>query len=422
MLANLLRMAFFQLAASPRTVALTVAGVGVGVATFIFTVALMDGLTVFFAERILRISPTLTVLPERLEVLANREALRRFHAQELVVWARPPVPDDRPTIRGALALAQQLKNLPGVGAAAAAAPTAGILAFGTVEEAATLYGIDPEEEYLVTDLHRLLTAGSWRALSSNPQGTILGYKLAERLGVQVGDRLLATGEAGGARELEVVGVMAVGIGNWDEATALVPLPVAQTLAGWAPDEVGELRLRTGLENLEEIRQKAEALTGHRVERWEETNRAALQLFRTIGLTTYLLTGFVLVVAGLGISNKLGTIILDKEPDIAILRSYGFSRASVRALFVMEGAFLGAAGALLGCLSAFGVVSYFKAFPIRFAPREGAALAYTELYLANNPKYYLFVAALALALAVLAALVTVRRAVRVMPVEVLRGRA
>lgn len=421
-LRNALRLAWRHLAASPRTAALTILGVGLGVAVFVFTVALMDGLLVYFSERILRIAPTLTVLPEKLAVLERREALQRFSPRELVVLTRPPVPDERPTIRGAQVLAERLRGVAGVQGVALAAPTAAVLAFGTVEEAATLFGIEALAEAQITELPRLVVRGNWEALATNPQGVILGYKLAERLGVEVGDRLVAAGESGGSRDLDVVGILAVGIGSWDEGTALVNLPVAQGLAGWAGDETAEIRLRTPLENLEQLRDQVQDLTGQRTERWEETNAAALKLFRTIGLTTYLLTGFVLVVAGFGISNKLATTILDKEQDIAILRAYGFSRGTIRTVFLAEGLFLGAAGAVAGCLVAALAVSYFRAFPIRFAPREGAVLAYTELYLANKPEYYVFVGLAAVAIALVASLLAVRRATRVLPVEVLRGQA
>ncbi len=421
-LASAARIAWRHMVASPRTVALALAGVAIGVAVFIFTVSLMDGLVEFFTQRILRIAPTLTVLPERLEVRTRREALARWQPEEVLLLSRPPVPDERLTLRGAPALAQQLRSFPGVRGVALAVPTAGVLAFGTAEEAATLLGMQPSEEAEVTELSRFVVAGWWSDLSAFANGVVLGYKLAQRLGVQVGDRLVATGESGVQRELEVVGLLAVGLGSWDESTAVVNLPVAQGLAGWAADEAGEVRLRTSLADVTVLKEKLEALIGHRVETWQEANQAAFQLFRTIGLTTYLLTGFVLVVAGFGISNKLGTIILDKEPEIAIMRAYGFSKTVVRTVFLIQGVLLGAGGALLGCLGAWAAVSYFRAHPIRFAPRDQAVLAYTELYLANKPGYYLFVGAAAVLIALVASLLSVRRAARVLPVEVLRGRA
>lgn len=418
-----LRLAIRHLTAKPRQAVLTVAGVALGVAVFIFTVAMMDGLVVFFTQRLVRVSPLVTVLPESLGVLAARQSLQRVAAGEVLVLSRPPVPDDRPTVRGATALALRLRELPGVKGVSVAATASVVLSFGTVAEPALLLGLDPDDERTVTELWSAMLRGSWDGLDSRRDGTVLGVQLADRLGVTVGDRLVAVGETGVGRELEVVGVLGTGLGSYDETTAIVNLPVAQGLAGWGADEGSEIRLRTAsLTNLDGVRRQVETLTGHRAETWEEASRSSLQLFRMIGMTTYLLTGFVLVVAGLGISNKLTTIILDKERDIAILRACGFSRGALRGVFLLEGLLLGGAGAVAGCLLAALSIGYFQAFPIRFAPRAGSVLAYTELFLANDPRYYALIAGLALTIAAAAALLAVRKAVRVLPVEVLRGSA
>lgn len=417
---NLWRIATRQLFASPRTVVLTVAGTSLSVAVFIFTAAMMNGLVIFFSDRLLRISPTLTILPQK-EEWPLRAKRPTYEVQELVIFTNTAPPDDRPTIRGGLSLIPSLRRLQGVEGVSPMVSTAAVLSFGTISESVTLLGLDPRLEKTVTDIFRLVVEGSWENLESRGDGVIVGFKLAERLGVAVGDRLVASGENGAQKDLEVVGILAVGLGNWDESTAVVNYPVAQGLAGWSSDEVSELRLRTPLDKLGFLRTEVQNLVGRRVERWEETNRSALQLFRTIAATTYLLTGFVLLVGGLGISNKLATVILDKERDIAILRAYGFSQGTVRRLFFLQGVALGILGSAFGCLFAFFTISYFKANPVRFAPREKAVLAYTELYLANEPLYYLIVSVAALLIAIFASLLAVRRAVRVLPVEVLRGR-
>jgi len=420
---SILRLAWRHLASRPQQAALTVAGVGLGVAVFIFTVAMMDGLVVFFTNRLVKVSPLLTVLPESLDVARGRDVLRRTAAGVVLSLSRPPVPDDRPTVRGATAMAARLRSVPGVVGVSVAAVTPIVLSFGTIAEPATFLGVEPTAEATVTGLPEALWRGRWDSLDVRRDGAVVGVQLADRLGAAVGDRLVATGETGAARELEVVGILATGLGAYDEATVVVNLAVAQGLAGWGSDEGSEIRVRSTTQiGLDPLRARLQAATGHRVETWGESNRASLQLFRTIGLTTYLLTGFVLVVAGLGIANKLTTIILDKERDIAILRANGFSRAAVRAVFLIEGVTLGAAGAAVGCATAALVIAYFTAFPIRFAPREGSVLAYTELFLANDPHYYALIAGAALVISALSAMLAVRRAASVAPVEVLRGAA
>jgi lipoprotein-releasing system permease protein len=416
-------LAWRHLSSRPRQSVLTIAGVALGVAVFVFTVSMMDGLLVFFTQSLIKVSPLLTVLPERLDVNLARDQLRRVSSDEIVSISRPPVPDDRPTIRGATALAERVRSVPGVVGSSVAGAAPVVLSFGTIAEPAILVGLDPGDEATVTELPRCVVQGRWDRLAIRRDGAVVGKDLADRLGAQVGDRLAAVGDAGQVGELEVVGIIATGLGAVDESSAYVNLSVAQGVAGWGGDEGTEIRLRTvAITNLDGLRRRLQAVTGHRVETWEETSQASLKLFRMIGLTTYLLTGFVLVVAGLGIANKLTTIILDKERDIAVLRSFGFSRGAIRGVFLIEGLLLGASGTAVGCLTAAAVIEYFTVFPIRFAAREGAVLAYTELFLAKDPRYYLVISVAALAISAIAALVAVRRAVRVVPVEVLRGTA
>lgn len=415
-------LAWRHLAAQPRQTALTVAGVGVGVAVFIFTIAMMDGLLVFFTERLIRVSPLLTVQPERFDGEAARRRLEAAAGDELLALSRPPVPDERPTIRGATGLAARLRHLPGVEGVAVAAAVPVVLGFGVITEPATLIGIEADREGDVTSLPDAALTGRWEDLLRRRDGAVLGVQLARRLGAGLGDRLVVVGEVGRGRELEVVAVLATGLGGVDETSAFVNLPVAQGVAGWGGDEGSEIRLRTaGVTGLAGIQRQVEQLTGHRTETWEESSQASLQLFRTIGLTVYLLTGFVLVVAGLGIANRLTTIILEKEPDIAVLRSFGFSRGALRRLFVLEGVLLGGAGAAGGCALAAAVIAGLTAFPVRFANQQDAVVAYTELYLANDPRYYAVITVAALVIAVGASLLATGKAVRVVPVEVLRGR-
>ncbi|MEW6336947.1 MAG: ABC transporter permease [Acidobacteriota bacterium] len=420
----LARLALRHLGSRPRQTWLTVAGVALGVAVFVFTVSMMDGLVVYFTRRLIRVSPLLTVLPERLDVTDARAALRAGGAGDVLALTRPPVPDERRTIRGAPGLAGRLREIQGIEGVGLAALTPAIASFGVVAEPATVNGVEVGEEPSITSLPGALTAGSWSGLARRRDGAVVGILLAERLGAEVGDRLVVTGEIGRQRDLEVVGIIASGLGSIDESQVLVHLEVAQGLAGWGSDEASEIRVRTGtLEGLAGLRRRLQDLTGHRVETWEEQSAASLQLFRTIGTTTYLLTGFVLIVAAFGVANRLTTVILDKERDIAILRACGFSKGSVRAVFVVEGVVLGGAGAALGCAAAAGVIALLTAFPIRFPARGGGqVMAYTELYLANDPRYYAVIAGAALAISALAALAAVRRAVRVVPVEVLRGTA
>jgi ABC-type lipoprotein release transport system permease subunit len=68
------RIALRHLGSRPRRAWLTVAGVAPGVAAFVLTVSTMDGLVVCLTRRLIRVSPLLTVLPQRPDATAARAA------------------------------------------------------------------------------------------------------------------------------------------------------------------------------------------------------------------------------------------------------------------------------------------------------------------------------------------------------------
>ena len=352
----ILRLAWRHLASRPRQTALTVAGVGLGVAVFIFTVAMMDGLVVFFTPRLIRVSPLLTVLPESLEVARGRDVLARAPrgrgAGALAAAGTRRSPDDT---RRAGACRRACAQSPASRACRWPRPRPAVLAFGQIAEPASLLGVDPDDEATVTELpgaRRCAAAGTTSAVRRD--GAVVGVQLADRLGADVGDRVVATGETGAARELEVVGVLATGLGAYDEATALVNLPVAQGLAGWG-ERRGErdprpLRRRsTGLGPL-----RAPPRGGHRPPRrdvggGEPRLAAALPHDRRDHLPAHRLR------AGGGRARDRQQAHHDHPRQGARHRHPARRRVLAAArcarVFLLEGVALGGAGAARGCAAA-----------------------------------------------------------------------
>ncbi len=58
---------------------------------------------------------------------------------------------------------------------------------------------------------------------------------------------------------------------------------------------------------------------------------------------------IILLAGFGIFNVLTMSVLSKVKEIAILRSMGYRRIDISAIFLWQGALIAAVGSLLGCL-------------------------------------------------------------------------
>jgi lipoprotein-releasing system permease protein len=109
-------------------------------------------------------------------------------------------------------------------------------------------------------------------------------------------------------------------------------------------------------------------------------------------------------------------VLAKVKEIAILRSMGYRRIDISAIFLWQGALIAAAGSLLGCV--FGAV---MTWGISHIPIRIRGLFYTDYFLVNWDWRHYFGAILLAILAVfIASYVPARRAAELPPVATLRG--
>src|SRR5260370_8532556 len=60
-------------------------------------------------------------------------------------------------------------------------------------------------------------------------------------------------------------------------------------------------------------------------------------------------GLIIAIAALNITTTLILVVVERRRDIAILNALGATRKGIMALFVIEGALIGATGAVFGVL-------------------------------------------------------------------------
>jgi len=119
------------------------------------------------------------------------------------------------------------------------------------------------------------------------------------------------------------------------------------------------------------------------------------------------------VASLGIYNTLSTVALEKTRDIAILKSMGFHAAELQRIFLVQGAFVGFVGSIVGC----GIGSALSLFFMQLARNpDGTPRFPVDL----NPKLFAAAIAIATLTGLLAAVAPARRAARLDPATVIRN--
>jgi lipoprotein-releasing system permease protein len=109
-------------------------------------------------------------------------------------------------------------------------------------------------------------------------------------------------------------------------------------------------------------------------------------------------------------------VLSKVKEIAILRSMGYRRSDISAIFLWQGALIAVAGSVIGCILGALVTWGISHIPIRIR-----GLLYANHFLVTwDWRHYMWATLLALIAVTLASYVPARRAAELPPVATLRG--
>lgn len=232
-----------------------------------------------------------------------------------------------------------------VNAMAASAETAG---------GVTVYGVNPEAESKVLNLHEKIIEGSWFDSPYNSE-VVIGKKLADRLKIGLRSKLVLRFQdvegtlTGGA--FRVAGIFQThntafdGTHVWVETENLAELIGTSQNAGHSI--VARLNSADQSEevarNLEKELKNAEALT------WKELSPELGYLTELGNTYLYIFVVIILLALGFGIVNTMLMVVLERTREIGMLMSVGMARWRIFVMIVLETVMLSSTGGLLGIL-------------------------------------------------------------------------
>ncbi|MCW5772139.1 MAG: ABC transporter permease [Rhodospirillaceae bacterium] len=410
-----LDIALTHLRSRKRQTLVSVLGVAMGVGFFVAITALMQGFQQDFVRRVNDNSPHITMKDEYRE--PPRQPAEIVYAGGAIKLRGVKPKTEIRGIRRAGQIMEAVRAWQGL-TVSQVLQGQGFLRYGSKERSATITGIEPDRERLVTKLDKDIVAGSVDALKTTANGIILGKGLATRLAVGLGDNINVTSPTGVIMLMKVVGLSHTGVIAFDDVNAYVLLKKNQILQG-KTNIVNQIRMRTDDVNAARaLAAKIEARFGYRTESWDEANEGVFGIFVIQNMIMYSVTGAILVVACFGIFNIISTVIFEKTRDIAILKSIGFAERDIRAIFLLEGLALGVIGAGLGCALGLGL-TYLLSI-VRF---HATGLVEVQKFILKwSIWHYAIASSIAMVSAMAAAYLPSRRAAKVNPVEIVRGAA
>lgn len=376
-------------------------GVTLGVTALILALALMTGLQEELRSRILGATA------------------------HIFVWKQGGVTDYE-------AEAAALRTVPGVIGAAPAIPGKALVSGTHGEAFINLKGVDPALETAVTNITAAMKQGTFEALAApasddSPPGVVIGQDLARQLGVTVGDdvtvltpqgTLSPMGVMPRSRRLRVVGIFSLGLFEFDATYGFVSLPMARRLAG--ADEVTLIQVR--VDDIYRVPEVAAAIVAqlgplYMTQTWAELNQALFSALWLEKMAISITIGLIVMVAALNIIASLILLVMEKSPDIAILKTMGASARSITVIFMAQGLAIGIVGTMLGTALGCALAYVADHYQLIRVPMDVYQIAYVPFVVEGVDLAVVMVSAVLICF--IATIYPARQAARLEPVEALR---
>jgi lipoprotein-releasing system permease protein len=348
-----LRVALRFLREGRMQTVLIIIGVAAGVAVITYISALISGLQGSTLTKTLGAQAHVTlralddvVTPARVTALDS-----------MVLTETQPRAQRLRSVANWQALVPLLEQLPAIAGVSPMVSGSGLALRGEATQAIALLGVDLDRYDRVVGLRSKVVNG---VASLSPGEAIIGRELAADLGVRPGDRLtLQTGSISDA--VRVTALVDLGVKDLNRRTVIVPLRAAQNLLGLAGGATSLDLTVKDVWTAQTLAQDLRQQFPYKIESWQESNAQLVSALNAQSVSTALIRAVVLVVVVLGIASVLVVSVVQKRREIGILRAMGATRGQVMRLFLVQGAVVGAVGALLGLVLALAMIWAFTSF-------------------------------------------------------------
>ena len=335
-------------------------------------------------------------------------------------------------ITDAQAEIERLKTVPRViGAAPIVQGKALLTSDGGGEAFIEIKGVIPEQERAVTQIERAMRTGSLAGLNTQPgepPGILLGKDLASTLRVSLGDRVRLITPEGGTltplgtmllkKSFRVAGTFSLGLYEYDSSYGFVRLDVAQRILGRTMPDFIELRL----DDMFSAQQVADDIpkrlgADYLAQDWADLNGALFSALWIEKMAISITIGLIVMVAALNIAASLVLLVMEKNRDIAILKTMGSSAQSIRRIFVLQGLVIGLIGTFAGALGGTTLIYLLDHYRLIHVPIDVYQISYVPFVLL--PFDFAIVVVAALVICFVATIYPSRQAAKLDPAQALR---
>jgi lipoprotein-releasing system permease protein len=249
----------------------------------------------------------------------------------------------------------QVREYPGVIAASPYIMLNGLLQKDDQIKALQIRAIVPKSERNVTAIEPHIKGGGWELLKTGQGSIVLGKSVALKLALKIGDSLtLILPQDGGKKlksprkiKLTLVAIFEMG-GQLDNALGFMHIDDAKQILGLESANGIAFKVADILNAQTLARDVGYSLNDYLyIKSWITSQGYLYQDIQMVKSLMYVILLLVIAVACFNIVSTLVMAVNEKRGDIAILKTMGASKWILRGIFIVQGAFNGLVGCLLG---------------------------------------------------------------------------
>jgi lipoprotein-releasing system permease protein len=270
----------------------------------------------------------------------------------------------------------------------------------------------------------------------NQQGVAVGIRLANALGLRLGDNITLISPRGATTPFGVSprtkpylisAIFELGMSEYDKTIIFMPLAEAQKF--FSRGEVADV-LEVVVEdpaNVESYIKPIKTAAGETMQLsdWKQRNETFFRVLEVERSVMFIILSLIIVVAALNIISGIMMLVKDKGRDIAVLRTMGATSGSMMRVFLITGASIGVVGTFAGFI--LGIIFCWNIEAIRqFVQMVSGRTVFdpnvyylTRMPVSIDPWETATIVLMALVISVLATLYPSWRAAKLDPVEALR---
>ena len=346
-------------------------GVALGCGGYIIFTSVQLGFQTFMKERLIENNGHITI--ESREEDITRESMEGvFFNGSTVYWiSGPSGRRSNEYLQSAWHWQKRLADIPFVVASTKRIEAQVTCARGAFYRSVTLRGVDPFYEPKVTNIAEDIVVGNMNMLNSGNNLVIVGVELLNFLGGKLNDTITVVNSNGNVYPVKVVGIYSSGDRRNDRTLILASITTVQNIME-SPGRITKIVVKTvDADSASSFARELSQGTYDKVESWDEANINFLSMTRQQSFIRNITIFTFILVVSFGIYNVLNMLVHQKQREIAILRSIGYTRNDTVVLFLLQGTILSVVGGIIGILIGYGACSYIETIKMPGRPMRVA---------------------------------------------------